>query len=101
MFLTAKNFTANNSPKLSRYFVSFLAARLKKKHQKKHRIGFRETGICRHHGGRIEGPPVTTRTIMTIYHIQGFKGDLIGIPLCRETSLFSTDVHFSFLVSQP
>ena len=41
------------------------------------RIALRETSVCRHHGGPIEGiPPETSRTTTQHYRIEGFKGAL-------------------------
>ena len=39
--------------------------------------------------------PDTSRTINALYRIEGFKGPLIGLPLCRETPAYRiADVSF-------
>jgi len=54
---------------------SFLSVGKTVRQENRHRqlIAVRETGVSRHQGGTIEGPPETPRTSHH-YHIEGIKG---------------------------
>ena len=67
------------------------AANLQKNERVKTQIGKintdqigREIGVSRHHGGWIEKPPETPRTVTALSYWRVWEGPLISPPLCRE-----------------
>ena len=54
----------------------------------------RYTSVSRHHGGPIEGPSGTSRTSQH-YRTDGFKGDLIWVPIMpKDASLADSKCNF-------